>query len=228
MKKIQYLLISIFLLNLACCFLLLADEPKIENNAITINKETREVQISGHFNIITGILEFIAATNKTPRDYESLFLLDAKPSQLQEALKNIGLTTCFEKKSDCNALDIQVRWQYENNEITRSLLEFIELNQPDKKLNDMLWYFTGNAYKKDSQVLPEDTNGEILALQPGIAGIIHPSIDFGNPYDENKQKGFRISEKYFKSLIQSNFLPKAENIKQIKMVLIIKPKEARK
>ena len=65
-------------------------------------------------------------------------------------------------------------------------------------------------------------------MQPNIAGIIHPDIDFGNPYDENKQKGFRINEKLFKELISNGQLPKLEKLKQEKLVLIIKPKEAKK
>lgn len=198
--------------------------------SIQVSKENREIKIEGTFNITRGILEFIAASNKTPRDYESLFLLDAKPSQIQVALTEIGLKPCLTQKENCNNLDISVSWEHNKIQLTRNIIEFIELNQTENSIKDLQWIFTGKTIIKDSKdnAISEDKNGETIALQPGIAGIIHPNIDFGNPYDENKQKGFRINEKIFKNLIANGQLPKAELLKQTKLILIIKPKESKK
>lgn len=206
------------------------DNTQSSKSSIQISKENREVRIEGSFNISKGILEFIAASDKTPRDYESLFLLDAKPSHIQKSLLEIGLIPCYEKKESCSNLDISVTWQIAKIQITRNISEFIELNQADNTLKDLQWVFTGKAAIKDAKdgAIAEDKNGETIALQPGIAGIIHPTIDFGNPYDENKQKGFRINEKVFKELMANGQLPKSEELKQTKLTLIIKPKETKK
>lgn len=231
MKKLGkfYYWLAIFAIILGLNYIQ-AQEATSKTTSIQVNKETREVKIEGSFNITSGILEFLAASNKTPRDYESLFLIDAKPSQIQSALVEIGLKPCLDQKENGNYLDITVCWTHGKIQITRNILEFIELNQTDKSIKDLQWVFTGSIVVKDSKEnnITEDKNGETIALQPGIAGIIHTNIDFGNPYDENKQKGFRINEKLFKELIANNQLPKAEQIKQTKMTLIIKPKEAKK
>jgi hypothetical protein len=229
--KITYLLFTFFLSSL---FIINAQEAAPEKNSnIQINKENREVQIEGNFNITKGIIEFIAASNKTPRDYESLFLLNAKPSEVQTALKEIGLTPCQikdGKKIDCNAITLAVTWKSNNIQFTKNITDFIELNQPDKSLPDLQWLFTGREpiNTEKSPEIVDDKNGEIIALQPNIAGIIHPNIDFGNPYDENKQKGFRINEKFFLELIKNGQLPKIENLKTEKITLILKPKETKK
>lgn len=232
MKKINqvYLCIVLMMICITLKTIVAQDTNSIAPPIIQISKENREIKIEGSFNITSGILEFIAATNKTPRDYESLFLLDAKPSQIQSALVEIGLKPCYGKNENCNHLEITVTWVSGKDKITRNILEFIELNQTDKTFKDLQWVFTGRETIKESKdnSITDDKNGEAIALQPGIAGIIHPSIDFGNPYDENKQKGFRINEKIFKELIASNLLPKAELIKQTKLTLTIKPKETKK
>lgn len=232
MNKINqiFLIIVLIIVCISLKTIVAQDTNPTVQPIIQISKENREIKIEGNFNITSGILEFIAATNKTPRDYESLFLLDAKPSQIQTALMDIGLNPCYEKKENCNHLEITVTWVSGKEKITRNILEFIELNQTDKTFKDLQWVFTGREAIKDAKdnAIADDKNGETIALQPGIAGIIHPSIDFGNPYDENKQKGFRINEKIFKDLMTSNLLPKAELIKQTKITMTIKPKETKK
>jgi hypothetical protein len=229
---------KIYLINLFLVFFIITTQFKIvcaqeiapASQSIKISKETREIRVEGTFNITKGILEFIAASNKTPRDYESLFLLDAKPSQIQSALIEIGMNPCLEKKEFCNNLDISVSWNTGKVQVTRNIIDFIITNQTDTAIKDLQWLFTGREINKDAKdkSIPEDKNGEIIALQPGIAGIIHPNIDFGNPYDENKQKGFRINEKLFNELISSEQIPKDDKIKQTKLTLIFKPINSKK
>ncbi len=233
-NKFAYLLCAIVFFLFAKLFYVKAQDHGSEKvNGIHINKENREVHIEGTFNISKGILEFLAASNKTPRDYESLFLVNAKPSEVQTALKEIGLTPCQTKdgkKFDCNAITINVTWKSNNIQITKNITDFIELNQTDKSLAELQFLFTGREplnIQKNNEIA-EDKNGEIIALQPDIAGVIHPNIDFGNPYDENNQKGFRINEKYFLELIKNGQLPKIENLKNEKITIILKPKEAKK
>jgi len=234
--KIKSLLLicalSLFSIFTIVCNAIAEDAKKQNEKSIKINKETREIQIEGNFNISKGILEFIAASSKTPRDYESLFLLNAKPSEIQAALKEIGLTPCQikdGKKFNCNAVTIDITWSSNNISITKIVTDFIELNQADKLLPELQFLFTGREpiNSQNSDEIIDDKNGEIIALQPNINGIIHPNIDFGNPYDENNQRGFRVNEKFFLELIKNGQLPKIENLKNQKLILTLKPKEAK-
>ncbi|PCJ59231.1 MAG: hypothetical protein COA79_11060 [Planctomycetota bacterium] len=224
--NLYILKVILFLLFIFPCTYLLInsqEKEKIKAKNIEIDKKNRIVTIQGSFNITNGIIEFLAASKKTTRDYESLILLDCLPSELVTALETAGFKPCYLNYKNCMNFKLQISWKWKGQDYKRNLKDFISTNHKIKKSDNIAWLFTGS--KPINKKIKEDVNGEIIGLQPKIAGIIHINKDFGNPYNEDEQKGFNIKSSLFHKLFnEKKMLKSKDKMQKIPLKLIIQAK----
>lgn len=195
-----------------------------KNKNIHVDKKKRIVTINGSFNISNGIIEFLAASKKTTRDYESLILLDCLPSELIQSLKDAGFKPSHEDKKKAMSFKLQISWEWKGQKYTRNLKDFITTNHKDQNLDDIEWLFTGS--KPIDKKVKEDANGEMIALQPTIAGVIHINKDFGNPYNEDEEKGFKIKQSLFLKIFKDKeTLKSKDKMQKVPLKLIIQAKQ---
>ncbi len=163
------------------------------------------IEATGKISITKGLLEFIAVEPKG-RDYESLFILDCKPSSLQFSLLLIGCHTGTVQKVDYfpipiprpgTSLSIEVQWKSTEGKARRVPIEKWLLDRKtEKPPSKLLWNFNGSAVVKhpttQQTVFLSDEEKAHIALweQPSI--LINLANPTGNPYQGDEQ-GFDVN-----------------------------------
>lgn len=163
------------------------------------------IEAKGKVSITTGMLEFIAVEPKG-RDYESLFVLDCKPSALQFALLLIGCHTGIVQKvayfpipvpTPGTSLAIDVQWKTVDGEVRRVPIEKWLLNRKtEKPPANLCWIFNGSTFVKHpvngQPIFLSDAERAHIALweQPSI--LINLDSPAGNPY-QGDQQGFDVN-----------------------------------
>lgn len=163
------------------------------------------IEATGKISITKGLLEFIAVEPKG-RDYESLLILDCKPSSLQFALLLIGCHTGTVRKVDYfpipipvpgTSLTIEAKWKTAEGKVSRVPIEKWLLDRKtEKPPANLLWNFNGSPIVKhpttQKTVFLSDEEQAHIALweQPSI--LINLANPTGNPY-QGEQQGFDVN-----------------------------------
>ena len=163
------------------------------------------IEATGKISITKGLLEFIAVEPKG-RDYESLFILDCKPSALQFSLLLIGCHTGTVQQianfpipipTPGTSLSIEAQWKTTDGKVSRVPIEKWLLDRKtEKPPSNLLWHFNGSAVVKNpangQPVFLSDAEHAHIALweQPSI--LINLASPAGNPY-QGDQQGFDIN-----------------------------------
>lgn len=159
------------------------DEYKI--GSLTLNKDKREIYISGSINMQSGLVEYLACYKEVGKLHESVLKLDAKPSDIQVALLLLG----FKNKNNLkfqgdstipegDPLDIFVEWELTDKAKKRVRAEELVYDQQKKKaMEKTFWVFTGSQII-DGKFMA-DTDGSIIATFRDPLAIINNPLPSG-------------------------------------------------
>lgn len=159
------------------------DEYKI--GSVILNKNRREIHISGSINMQSGLVEYLACHKEVGKLHESVLKIDAKPSDIQVALLLLG----FKNKNNLkfqgdstipegDPLDIFVEWESEDKSKKRVRAEETLYDQQKKKtMERTCWVFTGSQIV-DGQFMA-DIDGSIIATFRDPLAIINNPLPTG-------------------------------------------------
>jgi len=164
---------------------------------LTAYPKKRVIEMAGKFCLERDIVEFLAVT-KGGRDYESMLVVDGRPSDLKVALELIGLkpspvkvhehmlTGVEDASLQSGGVEITLRWQDKNGKRTAPPETFlIRRDNPKVPPPKSAWVFTGSRV----QELPElgkvfagDYHKLAIGLWYEPTAVINYSVPSRNPY----------------------------------------------
>jgi hypothetical protein len=158
---------------------------KYKIGSVILNKNKREIYISGSINMQSGLVEYLACHEEVGKLHESVLKLEAKPYDIQIALLLLG----FKNKNNLkfqgdstipegDPLDIFVEWKLTDKAKKRVRAEELVFDQQKKKTMEKThWVFTGSQIV-DGQFMA-DTDGSIIATFRDPLAIINNPLPTG-------------------------------------------------
>jgi hypothetical protein len=168
------------------------------NSPVWIDKKEKQVVLVGQTCKATYLLEFFATYRG--KDYESVVVVDAKPSIVHAALLALGAApghpVRFQPKyvpPSGTELLIEVRWKDKDGKVQSAPAQKWVRNVQTKKALDVNWVFAGSTMYKDPETGKESYLGDrgdfICLLNLPTATIDLPTRSTGG-LDDRMYEGF--------------------------------------
>lgn len=139
----------------------------------------------GQYKQLQGAIEYLACS-KDGKTYESMVVLDCKPTEFYEALKAIGLkpgAPAYEDDSgkhvppEGDKVRIFIEWKGAKGKIMHMRAEDLIYNKKTKKtMQHVSWVFAGSEFMEDpateEQVLQAEFTGSIVSTHHGDHTVI--------------------------------------------------------
>ncbi|MGA1863828.1 MAG: YdjY domain-containing protein [bacterium] len=158
---------------------------KYEIGNVILDKNKREIFISGSINMQNGLVEYLACHEEVGKLHESVLKMDAKPSDIQVALLLLGFKNDNNLKyqgdptiPEGDSLDIFAEWELPDKNKKRVRAEELVFDkQNNKTMQRTHWVFTGSQIV-DGQYMA-DTDGSIIATFRDPFAIINNPLPSG-------------------------------------------------
>jgi len=174
-----------------------AGKDVVRFKGLTVYPKQRRIEMAGEFCLERDIVEFLAVT-KGGRDYESMLVVEGRPSDLKVALELIGLKPSpielnkqmlvgVEDASLRNGgVEITLKWKDQDGEQSAPPEAFlIRRDQPKAPPTKSPWVFTGSRIEELpdlGKVFAGDYHKLAIGLWYEPAAVLNYSVPSKNPY----------------------------------------------